>query len=94
MAWLYATETTIDAALGVCLFTLWGPVFVLSLVFPLLMVDYGKGGIGPANTFFLLAGTQVFGSLYGYCFMKETKGLNDKDKKLIFTPKKYLDESA
>ena len=39
VALLYATETTIDAALGICLLTLWGTVFVLSLVCPILMSD-------------------------------------------------------
>lgn len=43
IAWLYAAETVIDTALGICLLTLWGTVFVLSLVCPILM---GKDSIG------------------------------------------------
>jgi len=43
LAWLYAAETVIDVALGVCLLTLWGTVFVLSLVCPSLM---SKDSIG------------------------------------------------
>lgn len=69
VAWLYAAETTIDAALGICLFTLWGTVVVLSETCPILMEDTV---IGPSNTFFLLAGLAVFGSMYGYFFMKES----------------------
>jgi Na+/melibiose symporter-like transporter len=37
VAWLYAAETTIDAALGICLFTLWGTVVILSETCPILM---------------------------------------------------------
>ena len=43
IAWLYAAETVIDCALGVCLLTLWGTVFVLSLICPYLM---SKDSIG------------------------------------------------
>ena len=35
--WLYAAETANDAALGICLLTLWGTVFILSQVCPILM---------------------------------------------------------
>jgi len=69
VAWLYAAETTIDAALGLCLFTLWGTVTILSLTCPILMEDTV---IGPSNTFFLLSGLAVFGSMYGYFFMIES----------------------
>jgi len=69
VAWLYAAETTIDAALGLCLFTLWGTVVVLSETCPILMED---SVIGPSNTFFLLSVLGVLGSIYGYFFMKES----------------------
>ena len=39
IAWLYAAETTIEAALGFCIFVLWGTVFVLSLICPILFKD-------------------------------------------------------
>ena len=83
MAWLYAAETTIDAALGICLFTLWGTVVILSEVCPLLMEP---SSIGPSNMFFVLAVLAVFGSMYGYFFMKESRGLTDREKKLLYTP--------
>lgn len=43
IAWLYAAETTIDAALGICIFTLWGTVFILSIISPILMKDENLG---------------------------------------------------
>ena len=30
IAWLYAVETVIDSGMGICLFTIWGTVCVLS----------------------------------------------------------------
>ena len=62
MAWLYAIETTIDTALGICLMTLWGTTFVLSLVCPVLM---GQDYLGESNTFYLFALLTFLGSLYG-----------------------------
>ena len=93
VAWLYATETTIDAAFGFCLLVLWGTVFVLSLVCPILMKD---DSLGPSNVFYLFAGLSFVGSVFCGTILVETQGLSDKEKKLIFTPKKYIieDEAA
>ena len=53
IAWIYCSETTIDAGMGVCLLTLWGTVFVLSLVCPIIM---DPSSLGPSITFFILSG--------------------------------------
>jgi SP family facilitated glucose transporter-like MFS transporter 8 len=89
VAWLYAAETNIDSALGFCLLVLWGSVFILSIVCPILMTTPDQGGIGPSNMFFLLAILSVFGSLYSKFVLIETRGLTDKEKKLLFTPEQY-----
>jgi hypothetical protein len=89
IAWLYAAETVIDVALGVCLLTLWGTVFVLSLVCPVLM---SKDSIGTQNVFFIFSGLSVLGTIYSYVFIRETSGLTDRQKKLLFVPKEYLHE--
>lgn len=89
VAWLYATETTIDAAFGVCLLVLWGTVFVLSLVCPELMKP---DSLGPSNVFYLYAILSFIGSIFCGTILIETQGLTDKEKKLIFTPKKYIHE--
>ena len=92
VAWLYAAETTIDTALGTCLLVLWGTVFLLSFLCPMLM---SKDSIGPSNTFFIFAGLSALGAIYAAVMIKETRGLSDKAKKLIFTPKRFLrDEDA
>ena len=50
------------------------------------MADPSDGGLGPSNVFFMFCGLSVLGSAYSYVFLRETKGLNDKEKKLLFTP--------
>lgn len=37
LAWVYAAETTVDAGLSFCLFTLYADVLILSLTCPVLM---------------------------------------------------------
>ena len=85
VAGLYATETTADTALGLCLLTLWGVTYILSIVCPIIM---GDDFLGKTNTFFLFAGLSFMGSIYGLFLMKETYGLTDKEKKSLYTPKK------
>ena len=87
VAWLYAAETTIDTGLGICVLALFGTVFIMSLICPVLM---STDSIGPSNTFFIFAGLSVLGAIYSATKIKETRGLSDKAKKLIFTPKRYL----
>lgn len=75
IAWAYAAETVIDVAMGICLLTLWGTVTILSQVCPMLM---DKNSIGPSNTFFILSGLSVLGTIYVIFIMKESQGLTDK----------------
>ena len=87
VAWLYATETTIDPGLGVCILTLWGVTFILTLICPDLM---DKDSLGVSNVFFLFGICSGIGAIYGYIFMKETRGLSDKVKRNIYSPKDKL----
>ena len=89
VAWLYAAETVIDTALGVCLLTLWGTVFVLSIVCPILM---DPDSLGPTGMFFIFSGLSCVGTAYVIFMIKETKPLTDKQKKLLFTPKEFLSD--
>ena len=83
VCWLYATETTIDAAFGLCLLVLWGTVLILARICPPLMSDEG---IGETNVFYLFSALSFFGAIYAYVFIKETRGLTDKEKKELFMP--------
>ena len=64
IAWIYAAETGIDAGLGFCMLTLWGTVFILSLVCPILMSKPSEGGIGPSNVFFMLGAFALVAVVY------------------------------
>ena len=87
IAWMYATETTIEAALGTCLLTIWGVTFILTLVCPIIMAD---NSLGPSNTFFIFSAISVVGALYSAFVIKETRGLTESQKKLLFARKRYL----
>lgn len=87
VAWIYATETTIDAGMGVCQLTLWSTVLFLSIVCPIII---DPKCLGPNITFFILCGISCVGAVYVLVFIKETKGMTDKEKKLIFTPEIYM----
>ena len=90
LAWLYATETTIDVGLGICLLTLYFDVFILSLICPIFLDK--DSSVGPSNVFFIFSGLSVIGTIFVIAFIRETKGLTDKDKKNIFTPKQFLNQ--
>jgi len=83
VAWLYAAETTIDVALGICLLTLWGTVFCLSLATPVLM---NKDSLGSSGVFNLFGGLSIVGCIYVLVVFKESKGLSDKEKKSLYMP--------
>ena len=81
---LYATETTIDAAFGVCLLVLWATVLILAKICPPLM---SEESIGQNKMFSIFSILSLGAALYSYAFIKETKGLTDRAKKEIFMPK-------
>ena len=87
MTWVYTAETTIDSALGICLLTLWGTATVLTLICPPLMAD---DSLGPNNVFFIFSAISFSAMIFMIIFIKETKGLDDFQKKNLFTPKKFL----
>ena len=59
---------------------------MLSLVTPIIMEPEI---IGPNGVFFLFSGLSVLATLYGIFIFKETFGMNDKEKKLIYTPERF-----
>ena len=87
VAWVYAAETTIDTGLGLCLLTLWGTVFWLSIVCPIIM---DPASLGPTPVFFMFSGLSIGGTIYCFLFIKETMGLTDKQKKILYTPDEFL----
>ena len=67
--------------------------FILKSSFPLkselaLGWDFLKSKIFGIQVF---SGISVFGVMYVYFFIPETFGKTEKEKKLMFTPKKFLE---
>ena len=87
VSWIYVMETSNDAGLGICLFTLWGTIFTLSLVSPILLSPHS---IGATNVFYIFSAISFIATIFTYGIIKETQGLSDKEKKQVYTPDKYL----
>ena len=81
VAWMYAAETTIDAAFGVVLLVLWSTILVIAYACPLLM---SKNSLGTTGVFVMFSLFCALGGIFAYAFILETKGLSDKAKKEIF----------
>lgn len=43
-------------------------------------------GIGESNVFYLFSALSLGGAIYGFFFIKETRGLTDREKKDLFMP--------
>ena len=60
IAWLHASETVIDTGLGICIMVLFGTIFFLSLVCPILM---DPSSLGTTRMFFLFSAISVLATL-------------------------------
>lgn len=88
ITYIYATETTIDAASGIIMPALFGTIFVISIVSPIII---DPNVLGPTGTFWILCGISALAFFFVLIFMRETYGLQDRQKKMLFTPKKYIE---
>ena len=77
--WLYVSEIVSDAALGLCLFTLWSFILLLSLITNFLM-DI----LTPTGVFWLFGIISLGGAWFTFKYAKETMGLSDKEKKTLY----------
>lgn len=81
IAWLYASETCVDVALGVVIQTLWFTVLVLSLITEPLM----NSALQPAGVFYLFGFFSFIATCFVHSYIRETKGLSDKEKKSLYS---------
>ena len=82
LAPLYAAEVCNDVALGAVMVC--EDVFTLAQVFATPgMLD---GGLGHAGTFCIYSILALFGFVFVYFKVPETKGLSEKEKKDLFVP--------
>lgn len=78
--WLYVSEIVVDAGLSACLFILWTLVLLLSLFTHPLMDSFLK----PQGVFWLFGVTSGIGAWFTWKYVKETNGLSDKEKKMLY----------
>lgn len=81
IVWLYVSEIVVDTALGVCLFTLWSAILMLSLFTGPLMDSF----LRPEGVFWILGISQLGGAWFSFRNVKETQGLNDLEKKELYS---------
>jgi hypothetical protein len=87
---MYAAEVAVDTALGLCVLALF-----LSLLEKAITMEFMvHSAMGPQGMFFLLGGITLLGAVFVLVYIKETKGLSDKEKKSLYTPQDMLDEDA
>jgi hypothetical protein len=83
LAWIYTAETSADITYGVIIVTLWSVVLLEVFVSEPLM----NSAIGAQGVFFIFGVCTFFATFFVMFFMKETKGLTDKEKKTLYAPK-------
>lgn len=91
IAWMYAAEVAVDTALGLCILALF-----LSLLEKAITMEFmvHAPAIGPQGMFFILGGITLLGAVFVAVYIKETKGLSDREKKQLYTPQDILEEDA
>lgn len=82
IAWVYSAETCTDIGLGVCLLTLWAVVLLEVLTVPTLM----NTALETSGVFFLFSVFSAIAAVFIYVFLKETRGLTDKEKRSLYSP--------
>ena len=82
IAYAYATETCCDAALGMCILTLYLTVLVLSLSTEPMM----DSALQPQGVFFLFAILSLCAFFFLYFYLGETRGLTNEQKKSLYCP--------
>lgn len=80
--WLYLSEVAVDSALGICFLTLWGSMMLLTLATPYLM-DF----LNPYGVFLLFGSMCMVGGVFCQFMVRETHGLIDKEKKIVYSPR-------
>ena len=87
VTYLYVPEVVVDSALGFCFLILKGTALAISLTTEYLM----DSPLQPYGAFWLFGGFTCAGAFYLLIFMRETKDLNDKEKKQLYTPENLRD---
>jgi len=82
--WIYQPEVLNDNQLGVTA----GSFYIFGIVVSLVQ-EYMVDSLGVDGTFFLFAFTSFLGIFYLAIFLKESKGLTDREKKELYYPDEF-----
>jgi hypothetical protein len=90
IAWMYAAEVAVDTALGLCILALFLSLLEKAITMEFMVHSF----IGPHGMFFILGSITLIGAIFVQVFIKETKGLNDKEKKELYMPEEFKDKDT
>ena len=87
-AYLYMYEVGVDSTLGICKMGMYSFQLLIVLITPVLIQK-----LSSTWTFVIFGIFSLLGCIFTSIFVRETAGLNDKDKKRLYRPKrhKYID---
>eukprot|EP00347_Sterkiella_histriomuscorum_P020023 403339395 len=80
--WMYLSEVAVDQALAFTFLALWLAYLVIGISTPFMFTNIGVQGV-----FFMFGIISLLAAVFCYFFLKETRGLNDKEKKMLYAPK-------
>jgi len=86
ITWLYCSEVAVDSALGIVGMAGYTATFLVALTVQPMMAS----GLGQSGTFFIYGVISLLGTVWIYFYLKETAGLNDKQKKELYIPKHLM----
>ena len=84
ITWLYCSEVAVDVVLGLVGFSAYFVIFILVLTTNFMMESET---LHPWGTFWLFGSLSLAAALWFYLYVKETKHLNDKQKKSLYAVK-------
>jgi len=78
---MYCSEVPVDEASGVVMFGQFMMMYTLSFTMEFLL----SSRLGTHGTFWLLSLTSIIGAGFVFGYVKESKGLTDKQKKELYS---------
>jgi len=85
---MYAAEVAVDTGLGICVLALY-----LSLLEKAITMEFMvHSDMGAPGMFYVLGGITLVGAVFIQCYIKETRGLTDVEKKQLFMPLDCIEE--
>ena len=86
VALLYFAEVCVDAASGFAISAQFLLLVLISLTFDFMI----KSPLKIYGSIWIFSGLSLFGALFCFIWLRETKGLTDVEKKMLYTPKSVI----